>query len=54
MSEDKLSAKFQAFAEADDTSPAVESLLRKANEQRVPLLEYIDETDQRSARYLIG
>lgn len=44
MNEAELSAKFQAYAEADTTSLAVKNLLKQANELNMPLLEYITET----------
>lgn len=43
MNEAELSAKFQAFAEADD-SVVAKRLLEKANEFNMPILEYITET----------
>ncbi len=43
MNEAELSARFQAFAEADD-SVVAKRLLEKANEQNMPILEYITET----------
>ena len=44
MNEAELSAKFQAYAEAETTSLAAKNLLKQANVLNMPLLEYITET----------
>ena len=43
MNEAELSAKFQAFTEAD-SSEAAKRLLEKANERGMPILEHLTET----------
>lgn len=42
--EEKIRASFQKFAEEDKTAPVVKSLLAKANERNMPLLDCITET----------